>query len=119
MSEELKPCPQCDDSGYVETHHGGHWTGEGMRSSYRICTCICGQALADEVAEVESASAAIGDREARDIVRDFVISLTSNGKNRGSTLTINHDELCALVKRSVAILALSQQPPVEKQEETP
>lgn len=37
------PCTKCDDSGYIETCHGGFWTGEGMSSSMSICDCICGE----------------------------------------------------------------------------
>lgn len=46
------------------------------------------------------------DREERAIVCDFLASLTGGGENAVNTLSINHDELAALVKRSRAILAL-------------
>jgi len=36
------PCPRCDDSGYVETYHGGVWLAGSMRTSMAFCDCICG-----------------------------------------------------------------------------
>jgi hypothetical protein len=43
MSGPAEPCERCDDSGYVETFHGGIWTGQSVRSSLAICDCICGE----------------------------------------------------------------------------
>lgn len=38
---ERENCPDCDDSGWVETVSGGLWEGNG-RSRLTICDCICG-----------------------------------------------------------------------------
>lgn len=39
---EQEPCRECDDSGFIETSRGGHWTGEGLSVSQEFCGCPCG-----------------------------------------------------------------------------
>jgi hypothetical protein len=41
-------CARCDDSGYIETSSGGHWTGENVVTTQTICGCACGDDARDQ-----------------------------------------------------------------------
>lgn len=59
------PCAKCDDSGFVETHSGGFWTGESMKSRISICSCACGDDIVRERAERMAATRTDADEIAR------------------------------------------------------
>lgn len=65
---------------------------------------------------IEIAMVQFGPREAnallmaaapamRDVLAGFIASLTDNGKNRRGSLSINHDDLTALIAKAQAALA--------------
>jgi len=51
--QKLETCPNCGNSGYIETVRGGFWTGENMRSSLAICDCPCGNDVRRERAALQ------------------------------------------------------------------